>query len=208
MVSLRLLVAAGACVALVLATPLTFELEAHGEECFSVVTEDPNLNIGLYFAVQLGGDFDVDYKVLLPLLEVLFDEHKQRQGLWSFNAKVPGEYLFCFSNAQLTKENKMVDFEVHENRKPSLRLPLNAERLEAMEGMRATIDLIDSKLGELLRGLQYYKTRTNRNQATVKSTELRIFWFSLFEVVLMCGMAGFQVTVVQLFFKGARRQLV
>ena len=56
--------------------------------------------------------------------------------------------------------------------------------------------------------MQYYKTRNNRNQATVVSTESRIYYFSIFEVLLMVGMGFLQITIVQLFFRGSRKQLV
>ena len=62
--------------------------------------------------------------------------------------------------------------------------------------------LIESRASNLLRTLQYYKTRNNRNESTVKSTESRIFWFSIFELLLMVGMAGLHVIIVQLFFTG------
>ena len=52
---------------------------------------------------------------------------------------------------------------------------------------------------------KYFRTRENRNFSTVKSTESRIFNFSLIEVLMMAGMAGLQVLVVRFFFQGARK---
>lgn len=76
------------------------------------------------------------------------------------------------------------------------------------ENMRKTVDKIEDQLDGLYKALQYYKTRNNRNQATVQSTESRIYYFSIFEVLLMVGMAFLQITIVQLFFRGSRKQLV
>jgi hypothetical protein len=45
-----------------------------------------------------------------------------------------------------------------------------------------------------------YRTRENRNLATVASTEGRIFWFAILESVLMIAMAGVQVYFVQSYF--------
>jgi len=39
----------------------------------------------------------------------------------------------------------------------------------------------------------------------VKSTEARIFNFSVVESVMMVGMAGLQVFIVRFFFQGARK---
>lgn len=52
---------------------------------------------------------------------------------------------------------------------------------------------------------KYFRTRENRNFSTVKSTEQRIFNFSLVEVAMMVGMAALQVLVVRFFFQGARK---
>ena len=52
---------------------------------------------------------------------------------------------------------------------------------------------------------KYFRTRENRNFSTVKSTEQRIFNFSLVEVLMMAGMAAVQVLVVRFFFQGARK---
>ena len=41
--------------------------------------------------------------------------------------------------------------------------------------------------------------------STVKSTESRIFNFSLIESALMVCMAGLQVFIVRFFFQGARK---
>jgi hypothetical protein len=55
---------------------------------------------------------------------------------------------------------------------------------------------------------KYFRTRENRNFSTVRSTEGRIFNFSLIEVGMMVGMAGLQVLVVRFFFQGARKGYV
>ncbi|KAM9904402.1 hypothetical protein OXX79_002769, partial [Metschnikowia pulcherrima] len=84
----------------------------------------------------------------------------------------------------------------------------NSKPMAHVEAMKDTAAQIDVQLEDLKRQLQYYKTRNNRNQATVRSTESRIYYFSILEVLLMVGMAGLQITIVQLFFKGSRKQLV
>lgn len=55
---------------------------------------------------------------------------------------------------------------------------------------------------------KYFRTRENRNFSTVRSTEARIFNFSMVEVMMMVGMAALQVLVVRFFFQGARKGYV
>lgn len=187
---------------------LTFVLKAEEKSCFYIFTEKPKTNVGYYFAVQSGGSFDIDYTIKAPDGKVIVNEEKQRQGDWVFNAEAPGEYEFCFSNGMSTFAEKVVDFEINLENDFKASLPKSESQPVAVEGIVKSVEVIDNKLNGLLKTLQYYKTRNNRNQSTVKSTESRIFYFSIYEVGLIVGMAILQVTVVQLFFKGSRKQLV
>ncbi|KAG7693155.1 hypothetical protein KL930_004760 [Ogataea haglerorum] len=190
------------------ATALTFALQPNEKACFYIFNQKPKANIGYYFAVQAGGSFDVDYTIKAPGGRVIAQEQKQRQGDYIFTADAIGEYEFCFSNEMSTFAEKVVDFEIRDDDDFKASLPNAPAENTAVEGMQSSVLRIESKLGQLSNTLQYYKTRNNRNQSTVKSTESRIFWFSIFDVVLMCSMAAFQVLVVKFFFQGSRKQLV
>lgn len=199
---------------LISGSALTFQLGAQATECFYIFTTKPNTPVSYYFAVQSGGAFDVDYTIKSPRGEILVKEEKERLGDFVFQADIIGEYEFCFSNGMSTFAEKVVDFEIKfedsntNNFKANMPDQPNTKPIAHVENMKRTVDKIDTQLDGLLRTLQYYKTRNNRNQATVKSTESRIYYFSIFEVLLMVGMAFLQITIVQLFFKGSRKQLV
>ncbi|ODV93249.1 hypothetical protein PACTADRAFT_5034 [Pachysolen tannophilus NRRL Y-2460] len=187
---------------------LTFVLGAQEKTCYYIFADKPNSNVGYYFAVQSGGSFDIDYTIKAPDGSIIVNEAKQRQGDWVFIAEKVGEYEFCFANGMSTFAEKVVDFEIKLDDDFKAELPKAPDQPIAVEGMQHSVDRIEAKLNDLIKSLQYYKTRNNRNQSTVKSTERRIFQFSLFDVLLMAGMAGLQIAVVQLFFKDSRKQLV
>ncbi|OBA24351.1 hypothetical protein METBIDRAFT_36817 [Metschnikowia bicuspidata var. bicuspidata NRRL YB-4993] len=203
-----------ALVQTIVASALTFSLPAKEVSCFYIFTEKPNTQVSYYFAVQQGGSFDVDYSVKDPLGNELVARTKERQGDFVITAKHVGEYEFCFSNQMSTFADKVIDFEIKydDDASSAFRAQMpeqpNTQPLAHVEAMKATASQIDAQLEDLKRSLQYYKTRNNRNQATVRSTESRIYYFSILEVLLMVGMAGLQITIVQLFFKGSRKQLV
>ncbi|CCH44451.1 putative membrane protein [Wickerhamomyces ciferrii] len=197
-----------AFLAIVNCSALTFVLRAEEHSCFYIFTDKPKTNVGYYFAVQSGGSFDIDYTIKAPDGKVIVNEEKQRQGDWVFNAEVPGEYEFCFSNGMSTFAEKVVDFEINLENDFKASLPKSGKQPIAVEGIDNTIENLDNKINGLLKSLQYYKTRNNRNQSTVKSTESRILWFSIYEVALIVGMAILQVVVVQLSFKDSRKQAV
>lgn len=207
-------VALVAFIQLIAASALTFNLPAKEKACFYIFTLQPRTQVSYYFAVQLGGDFDVDYMIKSPTGRVVYQDTKQRQGNFVFDAETVGEYEFCFLNEMSTFAEKVVDFEIkhdsaNQNQyKALMPEPSNQKPQRHVEGMKRTADEIDRQLDELKYALQYYKTRNNRNQATVRSTESRIYYFSILEVLLMVGMAVLQISIVQYFFKGSRKQLV
>lgn len=196
-------------------TALTFTLAPNEKQCFYVFSNKPNANIGYYFAVQAGGSFDINYTIKGPKQQIIYKEEKQRQGDYVFNSEDIGEFEFCFDNEMSAFAEKVVDFEIkmqddnnNEDNKVKANLPNAPTENAAVEGMQLSVDHIERKLSLLENSLNYYKTRNNRNQSTVKSTESRIFWFSIFDLFLMVAMAGFQVAVVKFFFQGSRQQLV
>jgi hypothetical protein len=195
------------------ATALTFTLSPNEKQCFYAFNNHENSNIGYYFAVQAGGAFDINYSIKGPNQQIIVQEEKQRQGDYLFSADQVGEYEFCFDNEMSTFAEKVIDFEIKtsddlEAAKIKANLPDAPTENKAVEQMQSSVEKIERKLTLLENALNYYKTRNNRNQSTVKSTESRIFWFSIFDLALMVIMAIFQVAVVKFFFQGSRKQLV
>ncbi|KAI1000849.1 hypothetical protein K3495_g7351 [Podosphaera aphanis] len=196
-------------VSILSATALTYKLAAHEIACFYSNVENKGVKIAFYFAVQAGGSFDIDYDVLGPDKEVILDGTKERQGDFVFTANQVGDYEFCFSNRISTFTEKVVDFEIaveHEQRaiipsKPST----SPEQTTALE---ESVIKLSSQLSTITRNQKYFRTRENRNFSTVRSTERRIFNFSIIESLLMISMAGLQVFVVRFFFQGARKGYV
>jgi hypothetical protein len=67
---------------------------------------------------------------------------------------------------------------------------------------------LSTQLSTINRNQKYFRTRENRNFSTVRSTERRIFNFSIIESMMMVTMAGLQVFIVRFFFQGARKGYV
>lgn len=67
---------------------------------------------------------------------------------------------------------------------------------------------VSRDLSTISRNQKYFRTRENRNFSTVKSTEGRIFNFSVVTGAMMVLMAGLQVFIVRFFFQGARKGML
>ncbi|KAF9691314.1 hypothetical protein EKO04_010630 [Ascochyta lentis] len=200
----------------VYATALTYRLDAHEKACFYANVEHKGTKVAFYFAVQSGGSFDVDYSVVGPSAngnnqkKVILDGTKERQGDFVFTANEVGEYEFCFNNEMSTFAEKLVDFEIAvENEAPRAAIPSKpGSSPEQTTVLEESILKLSAQLSTIMRNQKYFRTRENRNFSTVKSTEKRIFNFSLMEGGLMVVMAGLQVAVVRFFFQGARKGIL
>jgi len=194
----------------VAATALTYKLGPNEHTCFFTSVEKKNAKVAFYFAVQSGGAFDVDYKVTGPENgKIILEGEKERQGDFVFTAKIPGEYKFCFSNDMSTFAEKMVDFEIAVENEVRAELPSKqGTPVEHMNSLEESLFKISGQLSTISRNQKYFRTRENRNFSTVRSTESRIFNFSIIESLMMITMSCLQVFVVRFFFQGARKAYV
>ncbi|KAF2153499.1 hypothetical protein K461DRAFT_278308 [Myriangium duriaei CBS 260.36] len=212
----QLLALASSFFSLAAATALTYNLAANTKECFYAHVNNKGAKVAFYFAVQSGGSFDVDYTIYGPVENnphserIIVQEEKERQGDYVFTATAAGEYRFCFDNTISTFADKVIDFEITvENEVRKAVIPskqgTTAEQTSQLED---SIIRISTSLSSIARSQKYFRTRENRNFSTVRSTEKRIWNFSLIESGLMVGMAGLQVFVVRMFFTGGRKGYV
>ncbi|ANB15830.1 Erp3p [Sugiyamaella lignohabitans] len=191
----------------VLSFPLTVKVPANDIECYYGQVHTVGAKVGFSYAVQAGGSFDIDLTIRGPDKRVIYEQPKDSQGEFAFAASSPGEYEFCFSNDMSTFSEKTVEFDISIDTDIKASLP-SSVGVGDTDRVEQSISTIEDRTSSMLRSLHYYKTRNNRNESTVKSTEARIFYFSIFEVLLMVGMGVLHVTIVQLFFTGSRKQLV
>ncbi|KAK4501265.1 hypothetical protein PRZ48_007072 [Zasmidium cellare] len=196
------------------ATALTYKMTPNEKECFYTYVDKANSKVAFYFAVQSGGDFDINYTVYGPGKEpgkerIVLDGEKERQGDYVFTATDIGEYRFCFDNTMSTFSDKIVDFEISVENEPRANLPQKAgASTEQLSGVEETILKLSGQVSTLIRQQKYFRTRENRNFSTVRSTEKRIFNLNVIEGGLMVAMAGLQVFIVKMFFTGGRKGYV
>ena len=213
------------------ATALTFKIGANEKSCFFSYVEKKDAKIAFYFAVRLssqpaahsfssystdhglqvqsGGSFDIDYQVVGPFDRVIMAGEKERQGDFVFTATEVGEYRFCFNNEISTFTEKVVDFEITVENEQRASLPTKqGSSPEQTSKLEDSIVKVSGQLSTITRNQKYFRTRENRNFSTVRSTEKRIFNFSIIESGMMVAMAGLQVFIVRFFFQGARKGYV
>ncbi|KAG9246425.1 emp24/gp25L/p24 family/GOLD-domain-containing protein [Calycina marina] len=194
---------------LVSATALTYRLPPNDQACFYSWVENKGAKVAFYFAVQAGGSFDIDYEVVGPQDKIIMNGEKERQGDFVFTATDTGEYRFCFNNAMSTFADKFIDFEIAVENEQRAQIPAKqGTSPEQTSALEESIFKLSGQLSTITRNQKYFRTRENRNFSTVRSTERRIFNFSVIESLMMVAMACLQVFIVRFFFQGARKGYV
>ncbi|ODN98100.1 hypothetical protein I350_07742 [Cryptococcus amylolentus CBS 6273] len=194
------------------ATALTAMLGANERSCYYADVDGLGEKVGkscFYFAVQSGGNFEIDYIVMDPDDKVILEGVAEKQGDYIFTANKLGEYSFCFENEAYTQD-KLLDFDIMVESEPrrilSGQQPPLKEHTSALEESTYKISGV---LNSIARTQKYFHTRHHRNFSTVKSTQGRILWLTILECIIVVGMAAAQVWVLKTFFsRGSRRYKV
>jgi hypothetical protein len=129
---------------------------------------------------------------------VLLSGEKERQGDFVYTTQSIGEHSHCIFNTMASYAAKSVDIELtaqDDKFSVNAKLPQNKGGLsdEHLSPLEESLYKLSADLSHISRNQKYFRTRENRNFATVKSTESRIFWFSLMENMLIVAMSALQV---------------
>lgn len=183
---------------------LTTLLEAHsGKNCYYAWVDQAGEKVGFYFAVQSGGSFDIDYTVIDPNDGIIVSGQRERQVDIIFTGNTVGEYTFCFSNDMSSFSEKLIDFDITVESEPRLDPPINPTALlkDHSAPLEDSITTVADKLTAITRTQRYFRLRENRNTDTVKSTQNKIFWYSVIESATMIGISAAQVYIVRALFE-------
>ncbi|KAL8638561.1 MAG: hypothetical protein Q9228_004299 [Teloschistes exilis] len=148
---------------------------------------------GISTFVEKMVDFEIAVRATLPL---------RSHGPWRVDCLISMPIVLGAKGTRLTFK---LFFQV-ENESRDARLPSKqGSSPEQTSALEESILKVSRDLSTINRNQKYFRTRENRNMSTVKSTESRIFNFSVAESALMIAMAGLQVFIVRYFFQGARK---
>lgn len=188
------------------AASLSVKVPEREKMCFYTWVDQQYEKVGFYFAVQEGGNFDIDYSVHSPHDKVIVEGHSSSQEDYVFTANEYGEYSFCFENYMSSAEEKLVDFDITVESEPRLELPLSKAALlsEQSTPVEESMQKLDSDFVAVERTLRYFRTRENHGFSTVEKTRSRIVRYSIIQTLLIVAISVGQVFIVRLLFdKGA-----
>ncbi|OWZ60417.1 COPII-coated vesicle protein [Cryptococcus neoformans] len=182
-----------------LALPLAFahriEIEAGEKECFYEVLA-PQDKMTVTYEVGGGGHLDIDFYVTDPQGKVIHTKNKQPQGSWSITASTEGRFTFCFSNEMSSYTTKTLSFNVHG---------------QLYMGDDEQIAPVEQEVRDLSAGLQlvkdeqaYLVVRERVHRNTCESTNSRVKWWSIAQIVILLAVCGWNIHYLKSWFEVKR----
>eukprot|EP01065_Artemidia_motanka_P052664 TRINITY_DN9575_c0_g1_i1.p1 TRINITY_DN9575_c0_g1~~TRINITY_DN9575_c0_g1_i1.p1 ORF type:complete len:197 (+),score=69.59 TRINITY_DN9575_c0_g1_i1:76-666(+) len=173
---------------------LGLKVEPKTEECFTLVVKRTQ-PVTFNFQVTAGGKLDIDCK--------LFDSNDQEIRTWNvasegrhhWPAATSGEAKVCFSNLMSRWTPKWVSFYFTAGHDP------NAARLEHLDPIESTIQLVTEGLEELQVEQRSMRAQERVHRDSIEDTNSRILWWSVFESVLMFFVGVVQVRHLKKFLE-------
>lgn len=176
----------------------TVLMPPNGKQCFF---ESLKKNDELAISFQVGSrnpnnaeQFTVDFYIVGPNDKVRLSKTNMDHGDESIKADQNGKYQYCFSNEKSSRVDLDVSFNVH----GVIYIDVNDPRSD-------TLDYAIQRLGELtsdVKAEQNYlviRERTHRN--TAESTNSRVKWWSVFQIIVVALNSLFQIYYLKRFFE-------
>jgi hypothetical protein len=178
------------------------QLKAYQRECFhEMLHKDDKMTV----TFQTGdrehggsGNLEIDFWIQDPTGNYQVHERGVSNGDHSFVAHADGKYVYCFNNEHWGSTNtKEVSFNVH----GIVYVPESEAPQDPLEKeVRTLSELIAQVKDE--QGYIVVRERTHRN--TAESTNARVKWWSLFQIIILFGEGIFQVWWIKRFFEVKR----
>ncbi|KAF2458959.1 emp24/gp25L/p24 family/GOLD-domain-containing protein [Lineolata rhizophorae] len=177
------------------------QMKAHSRECFhETLHADDKMTV----TFQVGdrefggsGNLDIDFWIQRPKGGYQVHERGVSSGDHSFTAKEDGRYMYCFSNEHWSSTSKEVSFNVH----GIVYVPESEAPQDPLEKeVRQLSELVAQVKDE--QGYIVVRERTHRN--TAESTNARVKWWSIFQLMVLVAEGVFQVWWLKRFFEVKR----
>jgi hypothetical protein len=173
-------------------------LAPYGKQCFF---ETLKKNDELAISFQVGSrnptnaeQYQIDFLIITPGGQVVNKKEGLDHGDESLVASTNGKYTYCFSNEKTGLVDLDVSFNVH-----------GVVYVDVTDPKSDTLDYAIQRLTQLtndVKAEQSYlviRERTHRN--TAESTNSRVKWWSVFQILVVGGNSLFQIYYLKRFFE-------
>ncbi|KAF1838145.1 transmembrane emp24 domain-containing protein 2 precursor [Decorospora gaudefroyi] len=177
------------------------QMKAHQRECFhESLHKDDKMTV----TFQVGdrefggsGNLEVDFWIMTPSRAYQVHERGVSTGDHSFEAKEDGTYKYCFSNEHWGANTKEVSFNVHG-------IVYVPESEAPQDPLEKEVRQMSELIAQVKDEQSYIIVRERVHRNTAESTNSRIKWWSIFQLMVLIGQGFFQVWWLKRFFEVKR----
>jgi len=178
----------------VAANALTVKVESKTEECF-IEEATKGQTLTLQFQVMAGGLLDIDTTLHGPNDEILKHWTAATEGKHTWTAEHDAKYKFCFSNMMARWTPKWLSFFISSGATAHL------AKIEHLDPIEKVIMDLSEGLSKLQEEQKYLRTVERVHRETIESTNTRMLYWSLFEVLVLIAMGMFQIYYLKRFLE-------
>eukprot|EP01086_Lenisia_limosa_P015863 TRINITY_DN5356_c0_g1_i1.p1 TRINITY_DN5356_c0_g1~~TRINITY_DN5356_c0_g1_i1.p1 ORF type:complete len:205 (+),score=51.43 TRINITY_DN5356_c0_g1_i1:95-709(+) len=179
---------------------LHMKIEAYKEECFfEDLVKDSRAS--LQFQVLSGGFRDISVSILDPNGNLVYQGERETESRYTFTASTNGIYRFCLSNKISTYTSKVVQFSIEVGK---VGTPNHDEfaKPDQVGSLGPQLDDMAVHMQRVYDEHRYLRSRERTHRDTVESTNSRVMWWAMFEMIVIGVITGWQVYKVTSFFEG------
>ncbi|CAG8009348.1 unnamed protein product [Penicillium salamii] len=182
-------------------TAHTIQLKAHSRECFH---ESLHRDDVMTVTFQVGdrefggsGNLEIDFWVEDPQRNRQYFKSAAPSDDYSFTALSDGKYTYCFSNEGWTSNSKEVSFNVHG-------IVYVPESEMSKDPLETEVRKLTEVLSQVKDEQSYIVVRERVHRNTAESTNGRVKWWSMFQLMVVIAEGVFQVWWLKRFFEVKR----
>lgn len=179
----------------------TITLLAYDEQCF-IERLKPNERLDISYEVVDGASLEIDFAIFNRQYVPIHSYHREKSGVFGFNAQSEDDFTYCFSN-RFSQDAKIASFTIHgpdekfKIEEKAIRVVIDDSKDEVL----TEISALDEGIKSIRDSHSYRKRRDEVHRRTADSTNSRVVWWTLFQIILICATCVFQVLYIKHFFE-------
>jgi len=193
----------------------SFTVEPRERMCFFDEVKAGD-DITIMFQVVSGGVRDIDVKVTSPSDMVVWTQNRQTEGRTTFITETNGRFTTCFDNTFSSMSSKVIVFQalsggrhrIVQDAAPKVVPGLEPVKQKDVElrnsAIGRTINDFAGLVGELQNDLEAMKMREQVHRNTNESTNERVMFWALFEMLMLLAMSLGQIFYMRRLFEVKR----
>ena len=181
-----------------------FTLRVHQSECF-FESRPLGAKCAVRFQVQTATrSLDVDLDIYDSSGTAVFATHAQQAGVAVFNVEMSGSYRVCFSTRFSSMGEKQISLEIDCGDDASKSPRGDALQSTELSGSAEEVRTLTAELTEVYHEQRRLMSRVHTHHDTAESTNRRVSFWSLLELLLVVALAALQVLWLRKFVEQKR----